>query len=164
MYIVCVAIGNCLYRSKETRTGEMESGKYQPLDTAPYSAYPETIRLESALPQQRVTIQNFDISRTQVGICCMCCAIFNYLCCPRLGIPALIFAILGQEADKRRDVEAAKSHAYYAKVFNVIWAFLMIFNLCIILFCFGGFFFIIYTLYVLNGQIANLPTGLPGYA
>uniref|UniRef100_UPI003980DABA hypothetical protein n=1 Tax=Salmonella sp. s51228 TaxID=3159652 RepID=UPI003980DABA len=48
---------------------------------------------------------------------------FNYLCCPRLGIPALIFAILGHESDKRNEYEAAKSHAYYTKIFNLLYCF-----------------------------------------
>ena len=132
--------------------GEMESGKYQPLDTAPYTPYPDNIRLEAAHPQ-RVTVQTYDVSQDQVGLGCMCCAVCNYLWCPRLGIPALIFAILGQEADKRRDVEAAKSHAYHAKVFNVIWAFLMLFNLCLFLTCVGG---LVGTLYAMWEVIVSI--------
>ena len=35
-------------------------------------------------------------------------------------MPALIFAILGTEAEKRGELEAAKSHAFHAKIFNII--------------------------------------------
>ena len=140
----------------------MES-KYQPLQEMPYTDSPPQIPPVTLEPNyQRVTINTHDISRTQVGPCCMCCAVCNYIWCPRLGIPALIFAILGQEADKRRDFEAAKSHAYHAKVFNIIWLILLIINL---LFVVGFVVLVIYfTSYLLAAvsqlerQIANLPT------
>ena len=61
-----------------------------------------------------------DISRTQVGACCLVLSILNFIFCPQFGIPALIFAILGQEAEKRREVEIAKSHGFHAKLFNII--------------------------------------------
>ena len=61
-----------------------------------------------------------DISRKQVTACCLLFSILNYICCPILGIPALIFAILGLEAEKRQEIEAAKSHAFHLKIFNII--------------------------------------------
>ena len=61
-----------------------------------------------------------DISRTQLGACWFILSILNFICCPQFGIPALIFAILGQEAEKRREVEIAKSHGFHAKIFNII--------------------------------------------
>ena len=50
----------------------------------------------------------------------MIVSVLNFICCPLCGIPALIFAILGQDAEKRREIEAAKSHAYHAKIFNIV--------------------------------------------
>ncbi|KAI6650575.1 hypothetical protein LOD99_7625 [Oopsacas minuta] len=63
-----------------------------------------------------------DVTHRQVTTCCMLCSILNYICCPFLGIPALIFAILGTEAEKRREFHAASSHAFFSKIFNIIGA------------------------------------------
>ncbi|KAI6650572.1 hypothetical protein LOD99_7622 [Oopsacas minuta] len=74
--------------------------------------------------QSPLNVHNF--TNRQVTACCMLCSILNYICCPLLGIPALIFAILGTEADKREDVEAAKSHAFHLKIFNIIYTVIFI--------------------------------------
>ena len=50
----------------------------------------------------------------------MIVSVLNFIFCPLCGIPALIFAIIGQDAEKRREIEAAKSHAYHAKIFNIV--------------------------------------------
>ena len=79
----------------------------------------------------RGSVHPTDLYRTQVSAFCMICAVYNFICCPRLGIPALIFVILGKEAEKRRDIEAAKSHAYHAKIFNIISSILNVIYLLI---------------------------------
>ena len=62
-----------------------------------------------------------DLPRPQVSALCIICAICNFIFWPQLGIPAIIFVILGKEAEKRRDLAAAKSHAYQANIFNTIF-------------------------------------------
>ena len=104
----------------------MTTGQYTPLQDIP--AYSEDtalrphsiVNLESNF-SQRPSITVHDLSRKQVTACCLLCSILNYICCPVLGIPALIFAILGLEAEKRQEIEAAKSHAFHLKVFNIIF-------------------------------------------
>ena len=77
------------------------------------------INLESNYNQGSIVTVH-DLSRKQVTAGCLLCSILNYICCPWLGIPALIFAILGLEAEKRQEIEAAKSHAFHLKIFNII--------------------------------------------
>ena len=104
----------------------MTTGQYTPLQDIP--AYSEDtalrphsiVNLESNF-SQRSSITVHDLSRKQVTACCLLCSIFNYICCPVLGIPALIFAILGLEAEKKQEIEAAKSHAFHLKLFNIIY-------------------------------------------
>ena len=104
----------------------MTTGQYTPLQDIP--AYSEDtalrphsiVNLESNF-SQRSSITVHDLSRKQVTACCLLCSILNYICCPVLGIPALIFAILGLEAEKKQEIEAAKSHAFHLKVFNIIY-------------------------------------------
>ena len=105
----------------------MTSLNYTPLQELPkYSD--ETTLLPSdtvellANPRPRTTLTVHDVTNRQITACCLLCSILNYLCCPFLGIPALIFAILGTEADKRGELEAAKSHAFHLRVFNIIYA------------------------------------------
>ena len=104
----------------------MTSGHYTPVQEPPLYAddiplYPRnTVDIEAAHTQSTVTVH--DVTNRQITACCMLCSILNYLCCPFLGIPALIFAILGTEADKRGELEAAKSHAFHTKIFNIIYA------------------------------------------
>ena len=105
----------------------MTTGQYTPLQEIPdYSENPALhphgiVNLESNL-NQRSSIAVHDLSRKQVTAGCLLCSILNYICCPWLGIPALIFAILGLEAEKRQEIEAAKSHAFHLKIFNIIYA------------------------------------------
>ena len=106
----------------------MASGRYTPLQEPPlYSddvpLHPlNTTGLEVGYTGNIVTVH--DVTYRQITACCMLCSILNYLCvcCPCLGIPALIFAILGTEAEKRGELEAAKSHAFHLKIFNIIYA------------------------------------------
>ena len=99
----------------------MTTGQYIPLPEIPaYSEGTRAVNLESNF-NQRPSITVHDLSRKQVTACCLLCSILNYICCPVLGIPALIFAILGLEAEKRQEIEAAKSHAFHLKVFNIIY-------------------------------------------
>ena len=104
----------------------MTHGTYTPLQELPnYSddtpLHPQsTVELEARY-QQRTTVVH-DVTQRQITSCCLICSILNYLCCPFLGIPALIFAILGTEAEKRGELEAAKSHAFHNKIFNIIYA------------------------------------------
>ena len=104
----------------------MTHGTYIPLQELPnYSddtpLHPQrTVELEARY-QQRTTVVH-DVTQRQITSCCLICSILNYLCCPYLGIPALIFAILGTEAGKRGELEAAKSHAFHNKIFNIIYA------------------------------------------
>ena len=96
-----------------------EYPNYQPISPVRLD-YDENSQVSPFQPRTSMDIHHTDLSRTQVSAFCMICAVYNFICCPRLGIPALIFAILGKEAEKRRDIEAAKSHAYHAKIFNII--------------------------------------------
>ena len=104
----------------------MTHGTYTPLQELPnYSdeipLHPQsTVELE-ARNQQRTTVVH-DVTQRKITACCLICSILNYLCCPCLGIPALIFAILGTEAEKRGELEAAKSHAFHNKIFNILYA------------------------------------------
>ena len=68
------------------------------------------------------TVTVHDVTQSKITACCLLCSMLNYMCCPFLGIPALIFAILGTEAEKRGELEAAKSHAFHNKIFNIIYA------------------------------------------
>ena len=88
------------------------------------------INLESNYNQGSIVTVH-DLSRKQVTAGCLLCSILNYICCPWLGIPALIFAILGLEAEKRQEIEAAKSHAFHLKIFNIIYVVKII--ICVIL-------------------------------
>ena len=121
----------------------MTTGQYTPLQDIP--AYSEDtalrphsiVNLESNF-SQRPSITVHDLSRKQVTACCLLCSILNYICCPVLGIPALIFAILGLEAEKRQEIEAAKSHAFHLKVFNIIFMVkliigLVLFGACVLI-------------------------------
>ena len=121
----------------------MTTGQYTPLlDTPAYSEdtalRPQSIvNLESNF-SQRSSITVHDLSRKQVTACCLLCSILNYICCPVLGIPALIFAILGLEAEKRQEIEEAKSHAFHLKVFNIIFIVkliigLVLFGACVLI-------------------------------
>ena len=108
----------------------MASYHYTPLrelptcsDDTSLSSPQEIVELEAiSHPQSNLTVRG--ITNRRVTACCMLCSILNYLCvcCPCLGIPALIFAILGTEAEKRGDLKAAKSHAFHLKIFNIIYA------------------------------------------
>ena len=104
----------------------MSHGNYTPLQELPkYSDAPlhpqNTVELEASYQQRTVVAHN--VTQRQVTTCCMVCSVLNFLCVclPCLGIPALIFAILGTDAEKRRELEAAKSHAFHAKIFNIIY-------------------------------------------
>ena len=88
------------------------------------------INLESNYNQGSIVTVH-DLSRKQVTAGCLLCSILNYICCPWLGIPALIFAILGLEAEKRQEIEVAKSHAFHLKIFNIIYVVKII--ICVIL-------------------------------
>ena len=89
----------------------MTTAGYTPIQDIP--TYSEQTGERSSIPVH-------DLSRKQVTACCLLCSILNYICCPVLGIPALVFAILGLGAEKRQEIEAAKSHAFHLKVFNII--------------------------------------------
>ena len=91
------------------------TGRYTP--TAEPDDYTPITALYPQINETR-TVRN--LSQSKITACCMLCSILNYLCCPFLGIPALIFAILGTEAEKRGELEAAKSHAFHTKIFNII--------------------------------------------
>ena len=105
----------------------MSHGNYTPLQELPkYSDAPlhpqNTVELEASYQQRTVVAHN--VTQRQVTACCMVCSVLNFLCVclPCLGIPALIFAILGTDAEKRGELEAAKSHAFHLKIFNIIYS------------------------------------------
>ena len=110
----------------KSKYSTMASGRYTlqqepPLYSDDVPLHPlNTTGLEVGYTDNIVTVH--DVTYRQVTACCMLCSILNYLCCPFLGIPALIFAILGTEAEKRGELEAAKSHAFHLKIFNIIYA------------------------------------------
>ena len=51
---------------------------------------------------------------------CIVISALNFICCSWMGIPALIFTILGIEADTRRDRASAERHRLYMFIFNII--------------------------------------------
>ena len=91
------------------------TGRYTPTEDQN-----EYTPITALYPQITETRTVHDLSQSKITACCLLCSILNYLCCPFLGIPALIFAILGTEAEKRGELEAAKSHAFHTKIFNII--------------------------------------------
>ncbi|KAI6650573.1 hypothetical protein LOD99_7623 [Oopsacas minuta] len=140
----------------------MTSGQYTPLEQVP--SYSDELPLH---PQTTVTHETtvtvHDVTHRQVSAFCLLCSILNYLCCPCLGIPALIFAILGIEAEKRGELEAAKSHSFYLKVFNIIYAVKVVISL--ILFSFYSLSCIIGIIIVVKQASDNFPypTEYPTY-
>ncbi|KAI6660796.1 hypothetical protein LOD99_10193 [Oopsacas minuta] len=101
-------------------TNYLESNPLTTIDIEAQSYPSSSNNLEANNPEQ-VSIPVQDVSRTQLSACCLLLSICNYICCPFLGIPALIFAILGHEAWKREEIEAAKSHVFHTKIFNIIY-------------------------------------------
>ena len=91
------------------------TGRYTPIEEVN-----DCTPITALYPQITETRTVHNLSQSKISACCMLCSILNYLCCPFLGIPALIFAILGTEAEKRGELEAAKSHAFHTKIFNII--------------------------------------------
>ena len=51
---------------------------------------------------------------------CIVISALNFICCSWMGTPALIFTILGIEADNRRDKASAGRHGLYVFIFNII--------------------------------------------
>ena len=56
----------------------------------------------------------------EIHACCIIVSVLNFICCSCFGIPALIFTILGVEADTRREKEIAQRHRLYMFIFNII--------------------------------------------
>ena len=67
----------------------------------------------------------------RINCCCIIVSALNFIFCSMFGIPSLIFTILGIEADKKRDFEAADTHKHYMYIFNIIgcvlcWSFILL--------------------------------------
>ena len=56
----------------------------------------------------------------EIHACCIVISVLNFLCCVWCGIPALIFTILGIEADTRKDKAFAQRHRLYMFIFNIV--------------------------------------------
>ena len=56
----------------------------------------------------------------EIHACCIVISALNFICCSWMGIPALIFTILGREADTKRDKASAERHRLYMSIFNTI--------------------------------------------
>ena len=56
----------------------------------------------------------------EIHACCIVISALNFICCSWMGIPALIFTILGIEADTKRDKASAERHRLYMFIFNLI--------------------------------------------
>ena len=54
----------------------------------------------------------------ELNRCCVCFTILNFICLPWCGIPALIFTILGLEAEKKNARTTARTHSRYMSFFN----------------------------------------------
>ena len=135
----------------------MQKEDRQPLELPVYESQLECGTSPSLQRRGEYTL-HADISRTQVGAFTMCCAIYNFIFCPRLGIPALIFAILGKEAEKRNAIEEAKSHAYHSKIFNIIAIFIKIFYLVA---CVTSVIIFIVVVVRINSTLTELKDQLP---
>ena len=75
----------------------------------------------------------------RINCCCIVVSALNFIFCSMFGIPSLIFTILGIEADKKRDFEAADTHKQYMYIFNIIgcvlcWSTFLVQTLLFILF------------------------------
>ncbi|KAI6650574.1 hypothetical protein LOD99_7624 [Oopsacas minuta] len=133
----------------------MTTGQYTPIQELPtnHDEIPlHPLNTESSSSHKIATVH--DVTDEQVTALCLLCSILNYLCCPFLGIPALIFAIMGIEAEKRGEFEAAKSHAFHLKIFNIIYAvkliiFLIFSSLCCLL------FFIVFIVALIKGTATS---------
>ena len=62
----------------------------------------------------------------EIHACCIVISALNFICCSWMGIPALIFTILGIEADTRRDRASAERHRLYMFIFNLIGCILFV--------------------------------------
>ena len=56
----------------------------------------------------------------ELNRCCVAISVLNFLCCWWCGIPALIFAILGLDAEKKGDTLTARAHGYRMRIFNLL--------------------------------------------
>ena len=56
----------------------------------------------------------------RISCCCIVVSVLNFIFCSMLGIPSLIFTILGIEADKKRDFKTADRHRHYMYIFNIV--------------------------------------------
>ena len=90
----------------------------------------------------------------ELNRCCILISLLNFLCCWWCGIPALIFAILGVESEKRGEVMAARTHGRYMNLFNRLGC--MMFFLMIVLYTM--YYVIVWCVYAEERQIHMLTT------
>ena len=78
---------------------------------------------------------------------CIVISLLNFLCCWWCGIPALIFAILGLEAEKKGETMKARNYGSYVSLFNKFGCvYFICFTFCFI-FTFSIMWFMDYTEY-----------------
>ena len=89
------------------------------------------VQMVPLAPHTEMNITNINIAYfREIHACCIVISVLNFLCCAWCGIPAVIFTILGIEADTRRDKAFAQRHRLYMFIFNIVgcilfWIFLV---------------------------------------
>lgn len=90
----------------------------------PTPEYNKGVQLEAIPPNTstRVEVQMREIEeyQDQIRPGWIILSIFNFICCCCSGIPAIIFIILGYEADKKKDKAEAQRHLLWVKAFTLI--------------------------------------------
>ena len=100
---------------------------YQKLDERVPAYESGALTYEVNLEAQMATVQAVPerlqinaVYINEIHACCIIASVLNFICCSCFGIPALIFTILGVEADTRRDKEIAQRHRLYMFIFNIV--------------------------------------------
>ena len=68
-------------------------------------------------PAQRPATVELGYTR-ELNRCCVCISFLNFMICSWCGVPALIFTILGLEAERKRERGDARIHSRYMILFN----------------------------------------------
>ena len=111
--------GTSIRNTNLPRESMMTSTQYERLednDSPPQYVYESEAEIPLFTPPQIPdTVQ---LRYTELNRCCVYISMLNFLCCAWCGIPALIFTILGLEAEKKNARANARFHAHYMSLFN----------------------------------------------
>ena len=92
-----------------------------------YREEPHSAATTHTDPHHTIASDNGDT----VNFCCIILSIFNFVCFPWCGIPAIIFTILGIEAERKGEQREAHNYVKYLAIFNIVGCILFLLNIII---------------------------------